>query len=175
MIIGFSQRRQTVSEAERPHVQSQSFLISIDVKSMVQSEIDYTVSFEAPSSNMGRTARVGNNTPENILDHDALFGYFDTTTGYLEDARLLVNGSKSLSTSLTLTIVNDFDPEPVECFTIGIASPDITEQYRDIYECFNEKDNMDSFFCLHEICIEDDEGLFSDILFVKINYTFFHI
>ena len=161
MIIGFAQRRQTVSEADRPYVQNQSFLISVDVGSMIKSEINYTVSFEATSSNMGRTARVGDNGAANILDHDALFGYFNTTTGDLEDVRLLVNGSKNLSTLLTLSIINDFNPEPIECFTIGISSPDVAGDH-DIYECFDDDDNMDSFFCLHEICIEDDDGLFSD-------------
>ena len=151
MIIGFTQRRQTVSEADG--------LITVDVRSMVLSEINYNVSFGAPASNMGKNASVGDNQATNILDHDALFGAFNATTGYLESFRLLINGSTVLSTPLTLTIVNDFNPEPIECFTIGIASPDVAGDH----ECFDDVDNSDSFFCLHEICIEDDDGLFSDI------------
>ena len=162
MIIGFTQRRQTVSEADRPFPQDQSFEITVNVSSMIVSEINYDVFFEAPASNIGRTANVGDNQSDDILDHDALFGSVNPITGDLEDFRPLINGSTVLSTPLTLTIINDFNPEPMECFTIDIASPDVIGD-RDIYECFDDDDNMDSFFCLHEICIEDDDGLFSDI------------
>ena len=173
MIIGFTQRRQTVSEDGGTHTQNQSFLISVDVMSMVQSDINYTVSFEAPATNVGRTASVGDNQAVNILDHDALFGYFNAATSNLEDLRLIINGSKNLSTLLAITIVNDFHPEPIECFTIGIASPDVRGGDSVIYECFDDDDNMDSFFCLHEICIEDDDGLFSDNhLNVLLNYKY---
>ena len=127
------------------------------------SEINYNVSFEAPASNMGRTANVADSRPANILDHDALFGTFNSSTGDFEDRGLLINGLRVLLNPLTITIVNDYNPEPEECFTIGIASPDVAGD-RDIYECFDDDDNnMDSFFCLHEICIEDDDGLFTDI------------
>ena len=157
MIIGFAQRRQTVSETDG--ILALSFLITVDVRSMVVSEINYNVTFEALASNMGRTANVGDNLAANLFDHDALFGTLNATTGDFEDLRLLFSGSTTLNTPLTLTIVNDFNPEPEECFTIDVASPDVAGDH-DIYECFDDDDNMDSFFCLHTICIEDDEGLF---------------
>ena len=161
MIIGFTQRRQTVSEAYGPFPQNQSFLITVDVRAMGVSEINYNILFEVPASNMGRTANVGDNT--NILfDHDALFGNLNATTGDLEDLRLLFSGTTHLSSPLTLTIVNDINPEHMECFTIDITSPDVAGD-RDIYECFDDDYNIDSFFCLHDICIEDDDGLLSDI------------
>ena len=161
MIIGFTQRRQTVSEADRPFIQDQSFEITVDVESMIVSERNYDIIFETPASNMGRTANVGDSQSANILDHDALFGSFIPFTGDLEDRRLLINGSKVPSSPLTLTIVNDFNPEPLECFTIYIASPDVPGD-QSIPECSDDDDNSDSFFCLHEICIEDDDGLFRD-------------
>ena len=161
MIIGFTQRKQTVSEADRPSPLQLSFDITVDVMSMIVSEIDYIVFFVAPASNVGRTANVGDTQPINILDHDALFGKFSATAGDLEDFRLLKNGSTVLNNPLTLTIVNDFNPEPIKCFTIDIASPDVTGD-RDIYECFGDDDNSDSFFCLHQICINDDDGLCSE-------------
>ena len=151
MIIGFTQRRQTVSETDR---QNQSVTINVEVRSMLESEKSYTVTFKAPSSIM---EHVECNHPMNLLDYDALFGDFNATTGNF-DLCLLINGSTVLSTPLTLTIVNDFNPEPVECFTISIASPGIAGD-RDIFECFDDDDNMDMYFCLHEICIEDDDGL----------------
>ena len=175
MIIGFVQRRQTVSEASPivSPIPVLSFPINVDVLSMIVSEINYTVTFEAPASNMGRTAKVGDYRATNLLDHDAIFGIFNATTGDLEDTHLLMNGSRTLQTMLTITIINDFNPEPEECFTIAIASPDVAED-RDIYECFDDADNMDSFFCLHDICIEDNDGLFRDIsLDVLLKYIFF--
>ena len=159
MIIGFAQRRQTVSEAARPIPQGDFFL---DVRSMIVSEINYNISFEAPASNMGRTANVGDNQA-GLLGRDALFGTFNASTGDLEDLRLLFNGTTILENLLTLTIINDFTVEPLECFTISIVSPD-RGRGRDTYECFDDFDNMDSFFCLHEVCIEDDDGLFRDFL-----------
>ena len=162
MIIGFTQRRQTVSEADKLFIHDPSFEITIDVRSKLVSEINYNVSFEAPASNIGRTANVGSNQTFNILGHDALFGTLNEITDDLEAMHLLINGSKILQTSLTVTIVDDFNPEPLECFTIDIASPDVAGD-RDIYECFDDDDNKDSFFCLHEICIEDDDGLCCDI------------
>ena len=159
MIIGFTQRRQTVSEADGNigPIPVQSFLITVNVTSVVVSEINYNVSFEAPASNMGRTADVAHNLVRDPLNHDALFGTINATTGDLVDRRLLISGSRRLQNTLTLTIINDDDIEPEECFTLDIASPDVIGD-RDIYECFDDDDNSDSSFCLHEICIEDDEG-----------------
>ena len=162
MIIGFAERRQSVYEAGDSLVPVLSFQISVHVRSMVESELNYNVSFEAPASNMGRTADVADSQATNLLDHDALFGNINPTTGDLEIERLLISGILALQPPLMLTIVNDFIPEPLECFTIDIASPDVIGD-RDIFECFDDDDNSDSFFCLHEICIEDDDGLFKDI------------
>ena len=160
-IIGFAQRRRTISEGDRPFMQY--FDITVDVRSTIPSEITYGISFETLASNMGRTANVGDNTATNIIDHDALFGNFNATSGNLEVVRLLLSGSTILSTPLTLTIVNDFNPEPLECFTISIVIP-ARGRGCDI-ECFDDDDNSDSFFCLHEICIQDEDGLFRDICF----------
>ena len=156
IFIGFALRRRTISEADRPFPYVQTFDITVDVRSMVVSERDYGVYFEAPGSNVGRTARVGAHTTNDVLSHDALFGFLNATTGKLEDARLLFRGSTVLLSPLTITIINDFNIESQECFTISIVR-------QRVYECFDDDDNSDSFFCLHEICIEDDDGLFSDI------------
>ena len=172
MIIGFAQRSQTVYEAGDSLVPVLFFDIPVHVRSMIMSEINYNVSFEAPVSNMGRTANVEHSQITNLLDHDARFGNINPTTGDLEIARLLFSGRLAIQPPLMVTIVNDFIAEPEECFTIDIASPDVIGD-RDIFECFDDDDNSDSFFCLHEICIEDDDGLFKDILFEYIVKMFF--
>ena len=160
MTIGFTQRRQTVSEAVEPLILDQIFEITVDVRSKIVSEINYYFNFGIFAS--GRTARVGSIETANTFDHDVLFGFINPFTGDLEEARHLINGSKVLSSPLKLTIINDFNPEPLECFTIYIGSPDIPGD-QSIPECFVDDDNSDSFFCEHEICIEDDDGLFRDI------------
>ena len=159
MIIGFSQRRQTVSEADRTFIQDQSFPISVGVMSMITSEINYNISFEAFSGNMGQKASVGDIQQKDILDYDALFGEFNHSTGNLQVTSRMFSGSTFPNSPLTVTIINDFTPEPQECFTmgIGIVIPDIVRS-RDVYKCFNEEEDVDTFFCLHEICIEDDDG-----------------
>ena len=161
MIIGFSQRRQTVPETSGPL--EQVVILPVDVRSMIVSEIDYNVTFEAPISNVERSADVGEIDAVNLLNHDALFGTINEPFGDLQDSRKLSNSSNILSSPLTITIINDIKPECEECFTISIASPDVAGD-RDIYECFDDDDNMDMFFCLHEICIAVDEndGLFVD-------------
>ena len=154
MTIGFTQMRQNVSEADRPFPQDQRFSIDVDVRSEGVSEIDFNVTIEVTGSGAAKVADIR----ADITGNDALFGTLNETTRELMDTRLLVNGSTVLQTPLRVTIINDMDPEPRECFQLLITSPDV-EGDRDIYECFNADDNSDSFFCLHEICIEDDDGL----------------
>ena len=52
-------------------------------------------------------------------------------------------------------IVNDFIPEEMECFTLQITPPDTLT-------CNQDEDNATDYFCLHTVCIEDDDtnGLF---------------
>ena len=163
MIIGFSQRRQTVSEADRPFIKDQSFSTDVDVMGMITSELNYNITFEASSGNMGQKSSVGDTQQKNMLDYDALFGEFSHSTGNLQVTSRMVSGSTVPNSPLTVTIINDFTPEPQECFTmsIGIVIPDIVRS-RDVYKCFDEEEDVDSFFCLHEICIEDDDGQFVD-------------
>ena len=156
MIIGFTQRGQNVSEADVPNVTD--FQIIVNVMSFIVSEINYNVIFETPNRRGIGVPDVGD-LKSSIRGHDALFGTFNETVDDFQEIHLLSNGS--LSTSFIVKIINDFTPEPVECFTINIVSPDVAGD-RDIYECYDDHDNMNMFFCLHKICIEDDDGLFID-------------
>ena len=167
MIIGFFQRRQTVLEADRPFIQDQLFVINIDIRSMITSEVNYNITFETSSSNIrvGQEASVGNIQQKNILDYDALFGEFNTVTSHLQRTLGLFSGSTVPNSPLTVTIINDFTPELQECFTISISAVvSETVKSRDIYKCFNDEEDIDIFFCLHEVCIEDDDGLFADLV-----------
>ena len=159
MTIGFTQREQTISEADRPFPQDQRFFLDVDVRSEGVSEIDYNVTIVNETRPMmaSGVARVADIRAD-ITGQDALFGIINAITGDLEDTRLLVNGSTALQTPLTVTIVNDMDPEPVECFELLITSPDAAVD-RERYVCFDDDDSSLSFFCLHKICIGDDDGL----------------
>ena len=163
MIIGFAQRRQNISEADRPFPQDQIFQLFIDVRSLRISEININVTFETRrQQGDGRIAEVEELQVMDFLDHDALFGTLNVANDDLEDNRTLFSGMTVLQNRLNVLIVNDMGAEPVECFELLITSPDV-EGDRDIYECFDDIDNSDSFFCLHEICIVDDDGLFISI------------
>ena len=162
MIIGFINRTSNISEADRQFQQQQRFLFEVAVMSMGVSEITINVTIETrPTEGPGRIAEVAHLAVMNFLDQDALFGSINPD-GDLDIVLGLVTGSTILQTPLRVTIINDMDPEPVECFELLIVSPDVPGD-RDIYRCFDDNVNSDSFFCLHEICISDDDGLFRGI------------
>ena len=141
MIIGFRNRSQMVLERDTT--------INVDVHSARSSELNYEVQFRHVESDS--TANV-----ENILfpphgRFDALFG---SQSDPLEDSLILRTGNVDLT--LQTRILNDFVPEGLECYTLQILSPDV-DQERDNFVCNNEDDSTD-YFCLHTICIIDDDG-----------------
>ena len=151
MIIGFTQRRQFVSESDAPFG---SLNLTLDVRSLRVSEREYGVQF--------RVLGTGNATVEAInvqfsIHFDALFGVRYGEEYPIEDYRRLFVGSLTSSPLIT-TIINDFVPEdPLKCYEIRIVSPD-EFGFRDIFTCNEDENNPMSFFCLHTICIEDDDG-----------------
>lgn len=130
-------------------------IINIDVHSMRSSELRYEVQFRHQQSSS--TAEV-----ENILfprpgRFDALFGSRENQFAPLEDSRILRSGNLDLTNSPQTRILNDFLPEELECYTLQILSPDV-EKERDNFECNGDEVNPTDFFCLHTICIIDNDG-----------------
>ena len=144
MIIGFTQRGQTVSESHTPPE------ISLGVNSSRISELDYEVLFRVLETG---TATVEAFNMQFQTRFDAVFGTTFDEQSPITDQRVLMAGSLELS-RIETRIVNDFIPEdPIECFEIRILSLDIMT--RILFTC--NEDEAD-FFCIHTICIKDDDG-----------------
>ena len=146
MVIGFEIRNQTVSESQAPPGMDR-FPIRINITSERTSEID----FEVP---LRHVDNVGEATLEGLqpttLVFDAQFGTGDP----LEETQPLLAGGQRLQ--ITTLIINDFRSEDRECFSLRVVVTDAGETRRN-FRC-NEDGAGDAFFCLHTICIIDDDG-----------------
>ena len=153
MIVGFAQRRQFVSESDA--MGFPTLTLTLDVHSLRVSEIEYEAQF--------RALMTGNATVEAVnvqfsTHSDALFGVRNSEEDIIADSRVLHVGSLTLSSMLNTIIINDFVPEDqLKCYEIRIFSPDVTE-FSGIFTCNEDEDNPVNFFCIHTICIEDDDG-----------------
>ena len=155
MVIGFTQRRRTVSESQAAQG-ADGFTLVIGIVSQRTSEQEYRVLFRVEEGS--GSAIVEANFIQFDPNFDARFGSREEESDPIVDARDLVAGNLELRTPLTTFVRNDFLAEDEECYTIGIQSPDVIG-VRDIFECYDDDfPNATSFFCLHTICIEDDDG-----------------
>ena len=147
MVIGFAIRNQTVSESQAPAGMDR-FPIRINITSERTSEISY----EVPSwhvDNVGEATLEGLNPT--TLEIDALFGAGDP----FEETQFLFAGGQRLQ--ITTFIINDFRAEDRECFSLRVVVMDAGPAVRRNFRC-NEDGAGDEFFCLHTICIIDDDG-----------------
>ena len=143
MVIGFEIRNQTVSESQIPAGMDR-FPIRINIMSERESERDYEVPLRH-IDNVGEATLEGLQ-PTTVI-FDALFGAGDP----LQETQILFAGGQRLQ--ITTFIINDFRPEDQECFSLRVLYP----WYRWYIRC-NEDGAGDGFFCLHTICILDDDG-----------------
>ena len=149
IMIGFSQRTQTVSEADVSSGQDfMRFVIPVAVSGT--SEMEQRAIFRVTS----RTATV---EPLFFTDPmlDAIFGVRDNPEDPIQVERILHPGESAFSLPLTASIRNDFLIEDEECFTIRILSRDVPG--RAGFTC-NSGSGATNFFCDHTICIQDDDG-----------------
>ena len=144
MVIGFEIRNQTVSESQAEFGMDR-FSIIINITSNIASEIDYEVPLRY-IDNVGEATLVGLNPT--TLVFDAVFGTGDPLT----KTQSLVAGSQRLQ--ITTFIINDFRAEDRECFSLRVVVLDIGRRN---FRC-NEDGAGNAFFCLHTICIIDDDG-----------------
>ena len=159
MIIGFTQRRWTVSESDGTEG-ANTFSLTLNVRSLRLSELEYELLF--------RVLETGNATVEasNLQfqeSYDALFGSTDSEQDPIVNSQILAVHSLQLTTLLDTQIVNDVRPESaLKCFDIRILSPDLGREAgvesRNIFTCIEDEDNPVNFFCKISICIEDDDG-----------------
>ena len=152
MIIGFTQRRLTVSESDAP-LGADTFPITLDVRSLRMSEREYGLLF--------RVLEFGNATVEasNVQfreNYDALFGTRFSAQDPIVDSRLLAVGN--LQVTLITQIRNDVRPEePLKCYEIVILSSDLIPDHI-TFSCNDDYNNPVNYFCRSTICIIDDDG-----------------
>ena len=151
MIIGFTSRSQTVSESDAPPGSDFNEL-TIDVATERISERIHVIVFRHLES--ASTAIVQSNVIQRDPLFDALFSNEDNDP--LEESFPLLPGESEIPSRVT-EVLNDFCPEDDECYTIGIFPADITG-VRELFTCNDDDDMADGFFCLHTICILDDDG-----------------
>ena len=154
MVIGFSQRSQTVSESQAPP-NSDRFDTSLDMRAMIISEKEFRVNFILLSGDAEVQA-----TNLVLKPPDALFGTRESATAEITDTLTLkvLETIVGTPTPLEATIINDFIPEGEESFTIEIRIPDYG--YRNNFECTTDEEvpPPGGFFCRHTIFIVDNDG-----------------
>ena len=157
MIIGFTQRRLTVSESDAP-VGADTFPITLDVRSLRISERVYEVVFRVLGTG---SATVEASNVQFRENYDALFGTRFSAKDPIEDSRLLAIGNLQV-TALITQVRNDVRPEePLKCYEIRILSSDVGPggiQAQETFTCIEDQNNLVNYFCLTTICIIDDDG-----------------
>ena len=155
-IVGFSQRRQTVSEADAP-VADDLFPIVIPVNAARPAEMDINLLLRVVES-LG-TAIVDAVQIQFNSSFDALFGFRETADDNLVEQRILETGASELTPPILALIRNDFHIEEQECFTIQILPLVIIGEFEsEGFICNEDEVNAVDNFCFHTICIEDDDG-----------------
>ena len=153
MVIGFTERRRTVSEGLFPGVDE--FPLQIDVATLRVSERLHRMLYRVLSSG---TATVVSFAFFNNLDYDARYGAVQADPIEQEDQ--LLPGRSLIDQPLQTAIRNDFRVEAEECYSIRIF-PILIPGLREFFMCdFVDTSSTPpmSFFCEHTICIEDDDG-----------------
>ena len=152
MVIGFTERRWTVSEGLFPD--SDEFPLVIDVATLRVSEREHRMLYRVLSSG---TARVVSLDFRDNLDYDARYGTVQADPIEEEDRLLPL---RDFITPLPTAIRNDFVLEDEECYSIRLSPIDIPG-LRELFMCdFVDTTSTPpmSFFCAHTICIADDDG-----------------
>ena len=151
MVIGFTTRSQTVSEGDAPPGNDFNYL-RIDVATERTSERIHTIVFRHLES--ASTAIVQSNVIQRDPRFDALFGNEDN---YPIEERYPLQPGRDVIPSLGTSVRNDFRSEDDECYTIGIVNTDFGG--RELFTCNRDEDMADNYFCLHTICIRNDDGI----------------
>ena len=149
MVIGFTERRRTVSEGLVPGIDE--FPLQIDVATLRVSERLHRMLYRVLSSS---TATVVSLDFTDNLDYDARFGVVQADPLEQEDQLLPgINFIVPLSTAIR----NDFVSEVEECYSLRIF-PIAIPGLREVFMCNDDDTNPTNYFCTHTICIQDDDG-----------------
>ena len=157
MIIGFTERRRTVSEGIVREGDDE-FRLTYPVAALRTSERDHVMTFRLLEGSSTATV----NTRNEIVDidalrnNDAIFGEEREENNPIEESLTLPLRSTTLPQDLPTFIRGDFNVEDDECYTVRVFADDIPG-VRQFFTC-NSEANATNYFCEHEICIIDDDG-----------------
>ena len=155
MVIGFTERSQTVSESMAPPGED-TFHLLLPLATLRRAERDHPMNFRQVSISSAIVEPIGGVV--NQL-YDAVFGSRDNTDGPIYEF-FVFEAIEDTIPPLTAFIRNDRRPEDEECFTIRIFPGDVDGR-QELFICGEEDYGADNFFCQHTICIEDDDGRFA--------------
>ena len=145
MILGFGERRQTVSEADVTSGEK-NFTLNISISSLRTSELEYIVRVLSYIKFYGEPTIEPFNDIQNPM-FDGTFGFRLGYSTLLQKEVLRVN--TTVLPPLQVLIRDDVIPEEEECFELSI----IQCPY-----CHICNDAGGEFLCQHEICIVDNDG-----------------
>ena len=154
MIIGFTTRSQTVSEGDAPPGLDFNNL-TIDVATERTSERSHTIAFRHLERRS--TAIVESNVLQRNPLFDVLFS--NASNDPPEESFTLQPGQSAIPSLITL-VLNDFRPEDEECYTIGTFTAEIIGARELLFSCNDDEDMAENFFCLHTVCITNDDGIY---------------
>ena len=155
MIIGFKTDMTIVNETLGT--------FNIEVHSRITSEVEYTIGFR--HIRQGAVATVETNEfldPTFDTDFDAKYGARPNPNNPgdpLERTRILQVGRLEPVRQLVTTIFPDVRPEGNESYIISVFVIDTeTGGGRVNYDCNDNEDNPNDFFCDHTVFILDNDG-----------------
>ena len=161
MIIGFTERRRTVSEGIVPEGEDE-FRLTYNVAALRTSERDHLMTFRVLEGTATVNTRQELGDIDVLRNNDAVFGEMREENDPIEVDLTLPLGRTTLLNELPTFIRGDFAPEGVECYTVRILAVDVPG-IRELFTC-NTEANATNYFCEHEICIIDDDGKVYHIL-----------
>ena len=151
MIIGFTERIQTVCENQVPGVDL--FQLEINVSSVRTAEREHLMEFRVQEASTNAT--VETLTAASPV-FDATFGLRANPDDPMEETRVLDPGTRTVEPLLLTAIRNDLIPEELECYAIRILPVDVLGR-RELFGCYEDADMANNYFCEHTICIQDDD------------------
>jgi hypothetical protein len=148
--VGFSQRRQTVSEGDTPFG-ADGFYVTTRIHSGGSERRSYPIRVRVTPNN----STVEGTNIQFESSYDALYGTRDSSDDPVQEIIDLPAGSFELH--LRLFIRDDLLAEGLECFTLKIRGIDVPGS-REISACHeDDDDDPTEYFCKHTICIEDND------------------
>ena len=155
MIIGFSERRSTVSEGNAASGE-EHISVPIGMATLRTAEREHPMNIRLQvSSSTAFVEPIGQ--VDNLL-YDAIFGTRDRSNDPIEVFFVLEALEDTIRSEGTF-IRDDFRAEDEECFTIRILPVDVLGR-RELFTCNEDDSGAINYFCQTEICIEDDDGRF---------------